>query len=59
MSPDLIEEVYATLIRLRQTSATKKKFPSETWNAIIQLAKTYSHEEISQRLQLNPPYVLA
>ena len=54
MNADPIEEVRKTLVLLRQNPATKKKFPSETWDAIIQLTKTYSHEEICQRLQLAP-----
>jgi hypothetical protein len=54
MNADPIEEIRATLTHLRQNPATKKKFPSETWDAIIQLTKSYSHEEICQRLRLNP-----
>lgn len=54
MSFDPIEEIHAALVRLRQNPTTKKKFPSETWDAIIQLTKTHSHKEICRRLQLNP-----
>jgi len=54
MSADSIEDIYATLVRLRQNPTTKKRFPIEIWNAIVQLAKTHSHKEICQRLQLNP-----
>jgi len=54
MNPDPIEEIHAALVGLRQNPATKKKFPSETWDAIIQLTKTHSHKEICRRLQLNP-----
>jgi hypothetical protein len=54
MNADPIEEVCKTLVLLRQNPTTKKKFPSETWDAIIQLTKTYSHEEICRRLQLAP-----
>lgn len=54
MNADPIEEIRLTLVHLRQNPTTKKKFPSETWDAIIQLTKNYSHEEVCQRLQLNP-----
>jgi hypothetical protein len=54
MNADPIEDVCATLISLRQNPATKRKFPSEIWDTIVQLTKTYSREEICQRLQLNP-----
>jgi hypothetical protein len=54
MNADLIEEVRKTLVLLRQNPTTRKRFPSETWDTIIQLTKTHSHEEICQRLQLAP-----
>lgn len=54
MNADPIEEIRTILELLRQNPRTKKRFPSETWDAIIQLTKTYSHEEINQRLQLAP-----
>ncbi len=54
MNADPIEEVRKTLVLLRQNPTTRKRFPSETWDAIIQLTKTYSHEEICQRLPLAP-----
>lgn len=54
MSADSIEDICATLTHLRQNPATKKSFPLETWDAIIQLTKTYSPKEVCQRLQLNP-----
>ena len=54
MNADPIEEVRTTLVLLRQNPTTKKRFPSETWDAIIQLTKTYSHEEVCQRLELSP-----
>lgn len=54
MNADPIEEVYKTLVSLRQNPTTKKKFPCETWDAIIQLTKIYSHEEVCRRLELAP-----
>lgn len=54
MNADPIEEVRTRLVLLRQNPKTKKRFPSETWDAIIQLTKTHSHEEICQRLQIAP-----
>lgn len=51
---DQIEEVRAALILARQNPATKRKFLTETWDAVIQLAQTHSHQELCQRLQLDP-----
>lgn len=51
---DAIEDICETLVHLRQNPATKRRFPSETWDAIIQLTKTYSREVICRRLQLAP-----
>lgn len=53
MDADPIEEIRTTLVLLRQNPTTKRRFPSETWDAIIQLTKAYSHEEICQRLQIS------
>jgi hypothetical protein len=53
MNADPIEEIRKTLVLLRQNPTTKRRFPSETWDVIIQLTKTYSHEEICQRLQIS------
>lgn len=54
MNADPIEEIRKTLVLLRQNPTTKKKFPSETWDAIIQLTKSRSHKEICQLLQIAP-----
>jgi hypothetical protein len=54
MNADPIEEVRTTLELLRKNPRTKKRFPSETWDTIIQLTKIHSHEEICQRLQIAP-----
>ncbi len=50
MNTDSIEEIRTTLVLLRQNPTIKKRFPTETWDTIIQLTKIYSHEEICQRL---------
>jgi len=54
MNADPIEEIRKTLVLLRQNPSTKKKFPSEIWDAIIQLTKTHSHEEICRQLEIAP-----
>lgn len=54
MNDNSIEEIREILTHLRQNPSTKRKFPLETWDAIIQLTKTYSHKKICQQLQLNP-----
>ncbi|MCB1113072.1 MAG: hypothetical protein KDK72_10510 [Chlamydiia bacterium] len=53
MSLSQIEEVRVALMRVRQNPATKKKFPSEIWDAVIELTKTYSHKEICHRLLID------
>lgn len=54
MNADSIAKIHTALTRLRHNPATKKRFPSEIWDAIIQLTKTYSHKEVCEQLQLNP-----
>lgn len=56
MNADPIEEIRKTLVLLRQNPSTKKKFPSEIWDAIIQLTKTHCHEEICRQLEIAPAY---
>jgi hypothetical protein len=52
-----IEEIRATLDRLRQDPNTQRKFPREIWISIIQLTKIYSIEDVCCRLQINPIYL--
>ena len=52
-----IEEIRATLDRLRQDPNTQRKFPRELWVSIIQLTKIYPIEEVCRRLQINPIYL--
>ncbi len=54
MSLNQIEEIRIALMRVRQNPATKKKFPSEIWDAVIELTKTYSHKEICHCLLIDP-----
>jgi transposase-like protein len=52
-----IEEIRSTLIRLRQDPNTKRRFPREFWDSIIQLTKSYPIKEICRQLQINPAYL--
>ena len=52
-----IEDLRSTLIQLRQNPKTKRKFPREVWDSILQLAKTYSVEELCCQLHINLVYL--
>lgn len=52
-----IEEIQSTLTQLRQDPKTKRRFPQELWNTIIQLTKIYPLEELCRQLHLNPIYL--
>jgi len=52
-----IEEIRSTLARLRQDPTTKRRFPSELWDTIIQLTKTYSIKEVCRQLEIDPVYL--
>lgn len=52
-----IEEILATLTRLRENPNSRRHFPRELWNSIIQLTKSHTVKEISTRLQINPVYL--
>lgn len=52
-----IEEVHATLKELRQSNATRRRFPQALWDAIIALTRVYSLEEVCQSLDIHPVYL--
>lgn len=52
-----IEEIRLTLTQLRQNPNTKRRFPREFWDAIIQLTKCHPIKEICRQLQINPAYL--
>lgn len=52
-----IEKIQSTLYRLRQDPKTRRNFPRELWNSIIQQTKIYPVKEVCRRLQINPTYL--
>lgn len=52
-----LEEIHSTLTRLRQDPKTKKRFPSEIWDAIIHLTETHSFDQVCQTLQIHPAHL--
>lgn len=54
---DPIAEIQSTLAHLRKQPETRNRFPKEVWKSIIHLAKLYSIDEVSERLQIPPAYL--
>ena len=54
---DPFHEIETTLIRLRQQTKTRQRFPKEVWDAITQLTRIYSVREVSLRLNISPSYL--
>jgi hypothetical protein len=52
-----IDNIKLTLSRLRQDPNTKRHFPREFWDSVIQLTNIYSIEEVCQQLHINPTYL--
>jgi hypothetical protein len=52
-----IEEIRSTLTRLRENPNTRRNFPRELWDSIIQLTKIHSIEEVCSQLKINPLYL--
>ena len=52
-----IGEILSILDRLRQDPNTRRRFPRELWDSIIQLTKIYSIEEVGRQLHINPVYL--
>ncbi len=49
-----LEDIYSILTRLRQDPKTKKKFPSDIWDAIIRLTETHPLGQVCQTLKIHP-----
>lgn len=54
---DPFVEIAIRLAEIRQQAKTKQKFPQELWDAIISLTQSYSIQEVSKRLNINPSYL--
>ncbi len=54
---DPFYNIESTIAQLRQNANTRQRYPQEIWDAIIQLAKTYSVREISLRLNISSSYL--
>lgn len=51
------EEIRSTLDQLRQNPKTKRRFPQELWDSIIQLTRNHSFNDICSQLDINPVYL--
>jgi hypothetical protein len=54
---ETINDIYAVLTTLRKCSGSRRKFPKELWDSIINLTKTYSIQQVCRQLQLQPAYL--
>ena len=54
---DTLEEIQATLEKLRSNSSSRRKFPQEVWDSIIRLTQIHSIKEICGCLNINPSYL--
>ena len=52
-----IEEIRTTLDRLRQDPQTRRRFPKELWDSIVQLTRSYSFNTICSQLDISPAYL--
>lgn len=52
-----LEEISAILIQLRSDPRSRRNFPKELWNSIIQLTQVHSVKDVCRHLNLNPVYL--
>lgn len=52
-----IEEVRSLIEELHQGDKTRRRFPKEVWESIIQLTQTQSVEEVCKYLPIQPAYL--
>ena len=56
-SLNTLDQLAITLDTLRQNPMTRRRYPKEFWDSILQLAKTHSLSDICHRLHLDLAYV--
>lgn len=52
-----LEDVHALLKTLREKPRSRRRFPKQLWDSILELAKIYPHQEICRRLEIHPAYL--
>lgn len=55
--PKTLEEICLALKIMREKPASRRRFPKQLWDAIFELTKIYSHQEICRRLKVQPAYL--
>jgi hypothetical protein len=52
-----VEKIRSALDQLRRNPQTKRRFPKELWDSIIQLTRNHSFVDICSQLDINPIYL--
>jgi hypothetical protein len=52
-----LEEIHAALKILRGKPGSRRRFPKQIWDSILELAKIHPHQEICQQLEIHPGYL--
>lgn len=55
--PKTLKEIHATLKTLRENSSSRKRFPQQIWDAIIELTEVLPFQEVCQQLEIQPAYL--
>lgn len=55
--PKTLEEIHAALKALRAGYGSRRRFPKQIWDSILELAQNYPHQKICHQLEINPAYL--
>lgn len=55
--PKTLEEIHAALKILRERPGSRRRFPKQLWDSILELAKIYPHKEICRQLEIHSVYL--
>lgn len=52
-----LEEIHAALKILRGRPGSRRRFPKQIWDSILELAKIHPRQEICRQLEIHPVYL--
>lgn len=52
-----LEEIHAALKTLRERPRSRRRFPKQLWDSILELTKIHSHQKICRQLEIHPAYL--
>lgn len=55
--PKTLKEIQSALKTLRENTSSRKRFPQQIWDVIIELTEVIPFQEVCQQLEIQPAYL--